>query len=273
MFGKCSKSEALISCLRTSFPCSRAVGSETVRTVLLFLSILIFSTQLNATCIVALIDNTKHRLVIAADCQVNHELTGPISGCKILYEANCIVAIAGLYVEKAAQFDLRKLVESACRQPGDLRAKADAFLQIAKVPYERAVQYAREADPTDFHIAFENKPTEVIFAGIQEGHLALLVRGFAVDSAGSVTVERYESPDITNTPAGYFMGLNDHIKEYVSSHEGWQGMGYSRAAHQFVEMEIDAHPGLAGRPISEIEIDNRGKVRWLTRGACVPRKR
>jgi hypothetical protein len=43
---------------------------------------------------------------------------------------------------------------------------------------------------------------------------------------------------------------------------------YSRLAPQFVEMEIKAHPDLAGLPISELQIDNRGNIIWLANGAC-----
>ena len=102
--------------------------------------------------------------------------------------------------------------------------------------------------------------------------MALLVRGFLADSAGRVTIERYESLDAPSSPIGYFSGLNDHIKAYVQSHDGWKSTGYRRAARQFVEMEIKAHPNLAGPPISEVEIDGKGRVNWLSQGACGKRR-
>ena len=51
-----------------------------------------------ATSVVALIDNTNHRVVIAADCRVNGRLAS-LSECKIIEEPGCTVAIAGLYRE------------------------------------------------------------------------------------------------------------------------------------------------------------------------------
>jgi hypothetical protein len=33
-------------------------------------------------------------------------------------------------------------------------------------------------------------------------------------------------------------------------------------------MEVEAHPDLAGPPISELEIDEEGHVHWLDKGAC-----
>ena len=84
-----------------------------------------------ATSVVALIDNTNHRVVIAADCRVNRQLAS-LSRCKIIDKPGCTAAMAGLYEEKTTGFHLRRLAEAACQYPGDLRAKAEAFLQAFK---------------------------------------------------------------------------------------------------------------------------------------------
>jgi hypothetical protein len=227
----------------------------------------LFSVPLRATSVVALIDKASHTLVVAADCRVTRELAWG-SECKIIEEPGCVVAIAGLYEERTTAFNLRQLAIAACRYPGDLRAKAETFLRLSKIPYERAVRHIRDKDPSDFRRTIENKPTEVIFAGLQGNHLALFVRGLVSDTNGRVTPERYESTDATKSSIGYFAGLNRHIREHVSSHGQWEHLGYPAAARQFVEMEIRENPDLAGPPISELEIDSRGTVRWISRGAC-----
>jgi hypothetical protein len=223
-----------------------------------------------ATSVVALIDNTNHRLVIAADCRVNRQLTS-LSECKIIDEPGCTVAMAGLYEEKRTAFHLRQLADAACGYPGDLRAKAEAFLRFSKIPYERAVRYIRDADPGDFSRTIENKPTEAVFAGIQDGHIALIVRGLVADSAGNISVERFESTAPSYTRTGFFLGLNGHIRAYVKTHPDWGKEDYVKVAHQFVEMEIEAHPDLASQPVSEVEIDKEGHFQWLAKGVCVPR--
>jgi hypothetical protein len=48
----------------------------------------------------------------------------------------------------------------------------------------------------------------------------------------------------------------------------WESLGYPALARQFVELEIEANPDLAGPPIFELEIDDRGTVRWISRGSC-----
>jgi hypothetical protein len=92
------------------------------------------------------------------------------------------------------------------------------------------------------------------------------------DSKGRVATERYESTATANSSIGYFAGLNRHIREHVNSHDQWERIGYLAAAREFVETEIKANPDLAGPPISELEIDDRGKVRWISRGACDTRE-
>lgn len=236
-------------------------------TSLLLAGIFLSPVSLHATSVVALIDKANHTLVIAADCRVSLD-PGSASDCKIIDHPGCTVAIAGLYAEKTTPFRLREIVDAACQQPGDLRVKADAFLRLAKAPYERAAHRIREVDPVNFRKTVENKPTEVIFAGLHDGRLTLFVRGLVADANGRATTERYQSTDTADSPIGYLAGLNRHIREYVNSHSHWEGLGYRDVARQFVEMEIKANPDLAGPPISELEINGRGAVRWISRGAC-----
>jgi hypothetical protein len=239
--------------------------------VLLFGSPSLFRTHLYATSVVALIDRANHRLVIAADCRVNRELR-PISACKIIQEPGCTVAMAGLYEERNSGFHLREYVRVACREPGDLRAKAEAFVRMARRPYELAVRRMRESQPADFAKTMANKPTEVVFAGIQDGEPGLIVRGLDTDANGKIGIERFESTAPSYSRIGYFIGLNGHIRGYIKSHPDWGKEDYAKLAPKFVELEIEAHPDLAGLPVSALQIDNKGDVVWLDKGACDARQ-
>jgi hypothetical protein len=248
-----------------------AAAARMVILVFLLCGTLFLPAPNTATTVVALIDNANHRMVMATDCRVNQPASS-ISECKIIEEPGCTVAIAGLYRENASAFDLRKLVNTACRYPGDLREKAEAFLRISKKAYAAAVRHVREVDPNDYRRTIENTPTEVIFAGLLRGRLTLLVRGFVSDPNGRVTTERYESSDVPNSSIGYIAGLNHQIREQLKPHSQWGQLGYAEVARRFVQIEIDANPDLAGPPISELEIDDRGTVHWISRGACETRE-
>lgn len=109
----------------------------------------------------------------------------------------------------------------------------------------------------------------MIIAGIQDGHIALILRGLAADSAARISVERFESTAPFYTCAGFFLGLNGHIRVYVKSHPGWEREDLRKIVQQFVEMEIAAHPNLAGPPIAELEIDKGGRVHWIADGRAI----
>ena len=241
------------------------------RLILLLGSLIVESSRLEATSVVALIDRSNERIVVAADCRVNRD-SGAVQGCKIIEEPGCVVAIAGLFAEPTAGFHLQQLVHDACQHPGDLRAKAEAFVRISREPFEKAMRTMREREPASFAQSIANKATEALFAGIHGGHIALIVRGLVADSTGKISVERHESTAPTYARIGYFLGLNGHIRAYVKAHPNWVSEGYVRQARRFVEMEIETHPDLVGPPISELEIDEGGQVHWLDKGACSPRK-
>jgi hypothetical protein len=59
-----------------------------VSTILLAGGQFLFSTHLNATSGVALIDCANNRLVIVADCRVDRD-SGSRSSCKMINEAGC----------------------------------------------------------------------------------------------------------------------------------------------------------------------------------------
>lgn len=230
-----------------------------------------FSTQLHGTSIVALVDPAGQRVVVAADCRVNSQ-AGPVFDCKILQEPDCIAAIAGLYEERSTGFHLRALVQDACRAPGDLRAKAEAFLGISRKPFERAIRAIRNQQPAEYASTIANKPTEVIFAGIQNGQVGLIVRGLTANSDGKIAAERLETTAPTYRRLGYFVGLNGHIRAYITAHPDWLRDNYSELAPKLAELEIRAHPEAAALPVSAVPLDNRGVVVWLSKGACEVRQ-
>lgn len=239
--------------------------------VLLVASLLVACARVEATSLVALVDRSNNRLIIAADCRVNRD-SGSVSKCKIIVEPDCVAAIAGLYEEEATGFQLRELVHTACQEAGNLRSKAEAFLRISRKPYEQAVRSMRDGQPGKSAQTIANKPTEVVFAGIQNGRVALFVRGLVADSGGNISVERFESTAPSYARTGFFLGLNGHIRAYVKAHPNWAKEDDLKLAHQFVEMEVEAHPDLASLPISELQIDKDGHVHWLDKGACDSRE-
>lgn len=219
-----------------------------------------------ATSIVALFDTDRHGLVIAADCRVNRE-SGYRTGCKIIRELDCVAALAGLFSDGSSGFRLAELASAACRHPGSLREKADAFVDLSKGPYERAIRYAHLSRPVR-RLELMPGTTQVLFAGASNGHLAILVREFSLDQTGKVVVTSYGTTDRDTSRIGYFLGVNQHIRAYIRSNPQWELAGAAASARELVELEIAAHPDLAGPPVSVIQIGRDGHVHWLDKGSC-----
>jgi hypothetical protein len=72
--------------------------------------------RVTATSVVALLDRSNHKLVIAANCLVK-SAPGFRPEFKIVENPGCTVVMAGLYREDSTGFDLRRLVDAACRYP------------------------------------------------------------------------------------------------------------------------------------------------------------
>jgi len=93
-----------------------------------------------ATSVVALVDYRHHVIVIAADAKeriirgsMNQTVElEPRSVCKILYQPSCAAGMAGYGSNATASFDLWDLINSACKQPGNLREKVHYFVKIAQ---------------------------------------------------------------------------------------------------------------------------------------------
>jgi len=183
--------------------------------------------------------------------------------------SGCVVAIAGLYEEPTSDFHLGQIVRAACAQSGSLRERADAFLKMSRKPYRAAVLKLREEKKSNPYGRLADEEVQTVFAGIQDGHLALMVRGLRMDEAGKMISESLETSAPDYVRIGFFLGLNRRIRSYVGNYPDWEAdSDLATLASRFVKMEIEAHPGLAGLPISELELDHDGNVRWIAKGAC-----
>jgi hypothetical protein len=231
----------------------------------------LLSVSAPATTVVALIDQRHHRAVIAADSLLLYKVAGTrTQTCKIIAKPGCTFAMAGLLYKEDPEFHLQELAEQACNQTGELRDKADAFLDIAKDPVMAVAQYLQQNEP-DFYGELTNSNggelIMVVFAGPQTGSPSIFARGYKLEAgAGLVPV----SMDVTddNNGAGFFGGANQQIAAYLKTHPNWQQMDTVKAARQFVQMEISARPDWVGPPVSVVTINRKDQQKWVNAGVC-----
>src|SRR5271166_4859949 len=110
--------------------------------------VLLFSIPALATTVVALIDRFHHRAVIAADSLLIYKVAGTTTQtCKIVAKQGCTFGMAGLFYKEYPVFHLQELAEEACGLPGDLRHKADGFLDIVKDQVMSVSKYLEQNEP------------------------------------------------------------------------------------------------------------------------------
>ncbi len=224
-----------------------------------------------ATTVVALIDRHHHRVVIAADSLLVYKVSGTSTQtCKIVARPACTFGMAGLFYKEYPVFHLQELAEQACGTPGDLRHKADAFLDIAKDPLMSVAQYIQQNEPKFFGELTSSNGGElvmVVFAGPDPGNPAIFARGYKLGSNGSIDPISLDATE-DNNGAGFFGGATAQIASYIKQHPNWQHEDKVKAARKFVQLEIAAQPEWVGPPISVITINQLDQQKWPGPGVC-----
>lgn len=255
-----------------------------VATNILWVFITITCRPALATIVVALIDNQHHRLIVAADSLVVTSVSGKRNDrtheCKIFETSDCGFALKGnrgLYgTPDVPAFDVPSLAEQACKQPGDLHQRADAFLDIAAKPVGRMLKFLYRY-PEVYADKIRRDFLDVLFVGVNDGRLAFFIRGFRAASDGSISEYRGKPKYSQRTP--YTIGGTDEgtkaIDDYMIANKDWDKGDLAVVAKQFVEKAIQADPDNIGPPVSVLEIDqevmrpDRFSARWIgDPGAC-----
>jgi len=234
-------------------------------------AILLFAAPIAATTVVALIDRWHHRVVIAADSLLLYKLAGNrTQTCKIVAKPGCTFGMAGLFYKEYPVFHLQELAEQACSVPGDLRQKADAFMDLAKDPAMEVAQYLRGSEP-DFYGELTNSNggelIMVVFAGPEAGSASIFARGYRLGTDGGLVPVSMDVSE-ANNGAGFFGGSNAQIASYLKTHPHWQDKDTVKAARQFVQMEIKARPDWVGPPVSVMTVNRLDQQKWANAGVC-----
>jgi hypothetical protein len=240
-------------------------------TALCAIFILLCAVPVLATTVVALIDRHHHRAVIAADSLLVYKVAGTSTQtCKIIAKPGCTFGMAGLFYKEYPVFHLQELAEEACGLPGDLRHRADGFLDIAKDPLLTVNRYLQQREPQFYRELINSNGGElviVVFAGTEAGNPSIFARGYKLNSNGGIDPV---SLDVTegNNGAGFFGGATGEIAAYIKKHPNWSHGNIVKDARKFVQMEIAARPQWVGPPVSVLTINPLDQQKWVDPGVC-----
>ena len=249
-----------------------------------------WQSNVSATIVVGLIDHQHHRIVLAGDGKMTvwsrhrwetHVAQHPT--CKVFATRTCAFTINGIVGDRDTHFEVSKVALKACDFQGTLLAKADYFQTEALPMVVQMSEHARRVlAPKTFADWYETKDgfLDVTFAGMQDGHLSLITRGFAMGPRGVIrkTQHLIQEADSGVFPMLQIFGPDEAIVAYMHTHKDWaEKMDFANAARVFIEQEIIKDQAQTlGPPIAILEVEqssmstdpNRTSVTWIERGAC-----
>ena len=227
---------------------------------------LLFVGPALSTTLIAMLDRKNNRIILAADSYSIHSARKSTRECKIRVVENehCAFGVSGVAEVQAPDQGLISIYDMAtiaCKSPGDLRHKADTFMEIARNKVAIMASLIRTNEPARFAKLLKQPQgiVTVLFAGINQGQLDILLRGFRVQPDGHL-------PEVSESIGGdalLIAGIGKEISSYTRSHPTWSEAGYVTAARKFVQIEIKAEPRMVKPPVTVVEMNRLGNGRGL----------
>ena len=243
----------------------------------LFTAILLIQPSIGcSTTVVGIVDVQKQRIVLAADSKAVLTDSTVRRTCKISANPGCVFALSGLvYVPKL--FNLFEIAVVVCGQPGNLRKKADTFVQTAQGTVQRAISSMRSSDPTFYRQEMsKERVIDSLFAGTQDGHLVIFERGLHPTASGILQQTSGDVNDFSPSNSLAMIGDSDQLDAYVSAHPRWPSVDAQIVAEDIVRAEIDSRPETVGPPVASLQIMRGSMImsgdaiatHWLQPGVC-----
>jgi hypothetical protein len=241
------------------------------RLISLSLATLLLGRCCAATTVVAILDVRSHSVVLATDARRNCGDGTTTKVCKIrsFESENCIVALAGRTVGEG--FDLYEDASEACRLNGDLRAKADKFLELATPKISHFILYEQLNDPAfvQANLPPLSEICGAVFAGIYKGQPTIFARVLTMQVDGNLGTSQSDSTDLLPGHGAYFfLGASSEAQQYIATHNKWKAKDAVTKADELIQLEIIDRPNQVSGPISILTMDIGGHIHWVRKGTC-----
>jgi hypothetical protein len=222
------------------------------------------------TSIVAV--RTSTEVVIAADSLVTNPSRPPEAVCKItLLGAKRAFALARLAEYHVVQFDAVALAMQAATKGRNLKQVEFAFRASTKPELIKALTAMKTHAP-EIYKEFSPLALETLFAGIDNGTPLLIVTYYlpVVAEDGTITLKTQSRfcPGACGEPA-FFTFLGEYAAINAEFRSTIESKTPINAAHDLVQLEIDAASDTVGPPIAVLRISKVG-YEWPYSGKCQP---
>jgi hypothetical protein len=225
------------------------------------------SEQLAATCTVVI---AAHDFgILAADCIEAHRNGSQSAACKIGASNGLAVTLAGMVSDGNTGLDLMTVASSAMAKSDSPLKAADHFAGIAIQEIARSLDRQRTEAFEMWRNRLGGVLARAVFAGVQGGNAALVVRTIEVSSEG--LVKDLGSEVIVSQANPRVLVFCEKAAELMRSDPSLKSLDPGRVALRLVQAAVATHddgPRAEHAPnVTVIRVGKNG-VKWLNRGAC-----
>lgn len=224
------------------------------------------SEHLAATCTVVI---AAHDFgILAADCIESHPDGSQSAACKIGAANGLAVTLAGMVSDGNTGLDLMTVATSAVARSDSPQKAADLFAATARQEIARSLGRQRTEALEMWRDRLGGVLARAVFAGVQGGKAALVVRTIEVSSEG--LVKDLGSEVIVSQMNPRVVVFCEKAAELMRSDPSLKSLDAGRVALKLVQAGVATHDGQPAEKalnVSVIRVGENG-VKWLNRGAC-----
>lgn len=224
------------------------------------------SEPLPATCTVAI--TAPDFGVLAADCIESHPDGSQSLACKIRTINGLAVTLAGMIFDGNTGLDLAAVATTAMTESDSPLSAADRFAAIALREIVRSLERQRAEAWDMWRNRLDAVLARAIFAGVEGGKAALVVRRIGVSSDG--LVKDFGSEVMVSEAAPRVRVFCEKADGLMRSDSSLKSLEPGRLAFELIHRAVgkyDATPAEKALAVSVIRVGKNG-VKWLHIGAC-----
>jgi len=223
------------------------------------------SERLPATCTVAIAG--RDFAILAADCIEDRDGSHP-AACKVFTSHGLAVTLAGMVFDGNTGLDLATVATTAMAQSDSPLGAAERFAAIALPQLARSLERQRAEAWEMWHNRLGGVVVRAIFAGVEGGKVALVVRMIEVSSEG--LVKDLGSELIVSNASPRVRVFCEKAAARMRSDPSFKSVEPGRLAFELIHAAVatpDATRAEKSLDVSVIRVAKNG-VKWLNFGAC-----
>jgi hypothetical protein len=204
-------------------------------------------------------------VVLAVDSKTLH--TGwtrrETIGCKLRQVPGGFFALGGVNRADGGEFDFGRIASAAGEVRGDLDAKAARFQALAREPFRRYYDLAKQQLPVDDAV-LRDFNVHTVMMGLRGGRPSLIWVGHRVRGG------RVEPLGPRLYPDGWIRRTDEAWAAYLlTAPANWPTQPIEAIARSLIEIEARQRSALVSGPFSILKVDAAGAA-WVDRGLCPP---